>query len=219
MNMNEYILEEIKPLCITDAVKSAQKKFENYPITHFPVIENNKLLGSFGENDIQTIENKEDRLSTYAHLLHSFYADEKATVLELLKKFADNDANIIPVLNEFKDYLGYFDLRDVLDVFSTSPFMFEQSETLIIAKQKNDYSMSQIVQIIESNGGKLLGVYISETKLDMIQITVKFISKEINEIMQSLRRYDYKIISIHENDLYLEDLKNRSEYLQKYLEI
>jgi hypothetical protein len=110
-------------------------------------------------------------------------------------------------------------LRDVLDVFSTSPFMFEQSETLIIAKQKNDYSMSQIVQIIESNGGKLLGVYISEKKLDMIQVTVKFISKEINEIMQSLRRYDYKIISIHENDLYLEDLKNRSEYLQKYLEI
>ena len=53
----------------------------------------------------------------------------------------------------------------------------------------------------------------------MIQVTVKFISKEINEIMQSLRRYDYKIISIHENDLYLEDLKNRSEYLQKYLEI
>ena len=97
--------------------------------------------------------------------------------------------------------------------------MFEQSETLIIAKLKNDYSMSQIVQIIESNGGKLLGMYISEKKLDMIQVTVKFISKEINEIMQTLRRYDYNIISIHENDLYLEDLKNRSEYLQKYLEI
>ena len=219
MNMNEYILEEIKPLCITDAVKSAQKVFENHPITHFPVIEINKLLGSFGENDIQTIEKNEDKLDTYAHLLHSFCADEKATAIELLKIFADNDTNIIPVLNECREYMGYFDLRDVLDVFSTSPFMFEQSETLIIEKQKNDYAMSQIVQIIESNGGKLLGMYVSEKKMDTIQVTLKIISNEINEIMQSLRRYDYKIISIHENDLYLEDLKNRSEYLQKYLEI
>lgn len=219
MNMNEYILEEIKPLHPKDAVKSAQKVFENYPITHFPVIENNKLLGSFGEDDIQTIENKEDEIDTYTHLLHSFYADEKATVIELLKIFADNDTNIIPVLNQFKDYIGYFDLRDVLDVFSTSPFMLEESETLIIEKQKNDYSMSQIVQIIESNGGKLLGIYISEKQLDMIQVTLKVISNEINEIMQTLRRYDYKIISIHENDLYLEDLKNRSGYLQKYIEM
>lgn len=219
MNINEYILKEIKPLRLKDTVKSAQKVFENYPITHFPVIKNNKLLGAFSEDDIQTLENKESELGSYAHLLHSFFADEKVTMIELLKKFADNDTNIIPVLNEFKEYIGYFDLRDVLTIFSTSPFMREESETLIIEKRINDYSMSEIVQIIESNGGKLLGLYISEKKADMIRVTAKIISKEINEIMQTFRRYDYKIISMHENDLYLENLKNRSEYLQKYLEM
>ena len=217
--MNEYILEEIKPLRLKDKVKGAQKVFKNYPITHFPVIEDNKLLGSFAEDDIQTIENIEDELGNYAHLLNSFFADEKATVLELLKIFADNDTNIIPILNEHKEYIGYFDLRDVLDVFSTSPFMIEESETLIIEKLENDYSMSQVVQIIESNGGKLLGLYISEKNTDIIQVTIKVISNEINEIMQTFRRYDYKIISMHENDIYLEDLKNRSEYLQKYLDM
>ena len=219
MNVNEYILEEIKPLRLKDSIKSAQKVFENHPITHFPVIENNKLLGSFSEDDIQTLENKEDELNSHAHLLHSFFTDENATVLELLKIFADNDTNIIPVLNEYKEYLGYFDLRDVLDLFSNSPFMVEESETLIIEQLKNVYSMSQIAQIIESNGGQLLGLYISEKKKDFIQVTLNIISNEINEIMQTFRRYDYKIISMHENDMYLKDLKNRSEYLQKYLEI
>lgn len=217
--MNDYILKEITPLRLKDAVKKAQKVFKNYPITHFPVIEDNKLLGSFAEDDIQTIENKETELVESSHLLNSFFADEKATVLELLKIFADNDTNIIPVLNEQKEYIGYFDLRDVLDVFSTSPFMIEESETIIIEKLSNDYSMSQVVQIIEASGGKLLGLYISEKKADTIQITIKVISDEINEIMQTLRRYDYKIISMHENDIYLEDLKSRSEYLQKYLEM
>ena len=217
--MNDYILKEIKAFQLNDNLKKAQKVFKNYPITHFPIVENEILLGSFAEEDIQTIEDKESELAMYAHLMNSFFADEKATVLELLKIFADNDTNVIPVLNKDKKYIGYYDLCDVLDVFSTSPFMIEQSETLIVEKMESDYSMSEISQIIEANGAKLLGMYISEKHNSFVQITLKIVSEDINEIMHTFRRYDYKIISTHENDIYLEDLKNRSEYLQKYLEM
>ena len=219
MNINYYILEDIKALNLKSTVKSAQKLFKSYPITHFPVIENNKLLGSFSEDDIQTIENKDEELVAFSHLLNSFFADEKATVLELLKIFADNDTTIIPVLNKDKNYIGYYDLCDVLDLFSTSPFMIEESETLIIEKLENDYSMGEVSQIVEGNGGKILGAYISEKTNNFVQITLKVIAEDINEIMQTFRRYDYKVISRHENDIYLEDLKNRSEYLQRYLEM
>lgn len=219
MNITDYILNEIKPLKLKSSVADAIELFDNYPITHFPVIENNKLLGSFAEDDIHTTNKNDHELVEHAHLLNSFFADEKATVLELLKIFADNDTNIIPVLNKNKDYIGYYDLRDVLDVFSTSPFMIEESETLIVEKLENDYSMSEISQIIESNSAKLLGCYISEKKNDFVQITLKIVSSDIHEIMHTFRRYEYKIISMHDNDIYLEDLKNRSEYLQKYLEM
>ncbi|MGK0414093.1 MAG: CBS domain-containing protein [Polaribacter sp.] len=219
MNINDYILKEIKALTLKNTVRSAQKLFENYPITHFPLIENGKLLGSFAENDLQTIEHKENELVNYVHLLNSFFADEKATVLELLKIFADNDTTVIPVINNDENYIGYYDLRDVLDAFSTSPFMIEESETLIIEKLEDDYSMSEVSQIVESNGGQLLGLYISEKRSGLVQVTLKIVSKEINEMMHTFRRYDYKVISMHENDIYLEDLKNRSEYLQKYLEM
>lgn len=219
MNITDYILNEIKPLKLKSSVADAIELFDNYPITHFPVIENDKLLGSFAEDDIHTTNENNHELVEHAHLLNSFFADEKATVLELLKIFADNDTNIIPVLNKNKDYIGYYDLRDVLDVFSTSPFMIEESETLIVEKLENDYSMSEISQIIESNSAKLLGCYISEKKNDFVQITLKIVSSDIHEIMHTFRRYEYKIISMHDNDIYLEDLKNRSEYLQKYLEM
>jgi predicted transcriptional regulator len=219
MNINDYILKDIKALHLKDSVKSAQKLFKNFPITHFPLVENGKLLGSYAEEDMQIIENKEDLLKSYTHLLNSFFADEKATVLELLKIFADNNTTIIPVLNVDKNYMGYYDLCDVLDVFSSSPFMLEQSETLIVEKLDNDYSMSEVTQIVESNGGKLLGIYISERSNGFTQVTLKIVSDEISEIMHTFRRYDYKIISTHNSDIYLEDLKNRSDYLQKYLEM
>lgn len=219
MNINDYILNEIQPLTLKSSVGAAKLLFNNFPITHFPVIENNKLLGNFSEDDFHSSENNSEELVENAHLLNSFYADEKATVLELLKIFADNDTNIIPVLDKDKNYCGYYDLRDVLDVFSTNPFMIEESETLIIEKKESDYSMSEVSQIVESNGGKLLGVYISEQRSDTTQLTLKIVHQDINEIMHTFRRYDYEVISTHENDIYLEDLKNRSEYLKKYLEM
>ncbi len=219
MNINDYLLKDIKALGLQDSVNSAQKLFKNFPITHFPLVENGELLGSFAEDDMHTIENKEAILGSYTHLANYFFSDENATVLELLKIFADNDTNIIPVLNTDKNYIGYYDLHDVLDAFSMSPFMLEESETVIIEKLENDSSMSEVTQIVEANGGKLLGIYISEKHDSFLQVTLKIISDDMNEIMQNFRRYDYKIISSHQNDKYLEDLKYRLDYLQKYLDL
>lgn len=219
MNIAEHIINHLQPLQLKDSIEVAQHSFQQNPVTHLPVVENNLLMGCFSEEDIQILDFSTEEIGNQAHLLHSFFADEKATVLELLKIFADNDANIIPVLDQEKQYIGYYDLRDVLDVFSTTPFMIEESETLIVEKNENDYSMTEANQIVEANGGKVLGSYISEKSQEVVQVTLKIVAKDINEIMHTFRRYDYKIISMHENDIYLEDLKNRSEYLQKYLEM
>ena len=137
----------------------------------------------------------------------------------LLQIFADNDATVIPVLDHTKKYLGYYDLCDVLDVFASSPFMTEESETMLVETVENNFSMSRISQIVEANGGKLLGAYISEKKTGNVQVTLKIVSQEISEIIQTFRRYEYIILSSNENDSYLDDLKDRSQYLQKYLNI
>lgn len=219
MNINDYILKEIKSLAFTNLVKSAQKLCKDFPISHIFIVENNQLMGCFSESDIQTIENKNAQLSEYSDLINYFFADEKTSLLDLIKLFADNDCNIIPVLDEQKNYVGYYDLCDVLDIFSTSPFLHDESITLIVEQIEKDYSMSQVAQIVESNGGKVLGLFISEKRGDIVQITLKISFDDVHEIIQTFRRYDYQIITKHENDFYLEDLKNRSEYLQKYLKM
>lgn len=219
MNINDYILKDLKTLRLDSLVKSAQKQCKNFPITHIPVVENGKLVGSFAQSDVQTIENSEDEISNYSYLFESFFADEKATVLELLKLFADNDCNIIPVLNADKNYIGYYDLSDVLDVFANSPFLYDESATLVVEKNEKEYSMSEIVQIVEANNATLLGLYISTRKRDTVEVTLKVSTEDINEMIQTFRRYNYTIITEHKDDVYLEDLKDRSEYLQKYLKM
>lgn len=219
MNINDYILNEIKELTLDHTVKCAQKVCKDLPITHIPVVENGKLIGCLPESDIQTIENKNRELREYSYLLDHFYTNEKATLLDLITLFADNDCNLIPVLNKDMNYIGYYELGDILDAFADSPFLHNESETFIVEKNKTEYSMSEVSQIVEANNARLLGAYISSESMDTVQLTLKVTTEEANEIIQTFRRYNYNVITQHEDDSYLEELKERAEYLRKYLDM
>lgn len=219
MNMKEYILNDIKVLTLKSTIKRAQKMCKGLPITHIPVVENDELLGSISEADSQIIEDNESSVSDYSHLIDYFFAFEDVSILELIKLFADHETNIMPVLNKEKRYLGYFELNDVLDNFSSSPFLYSDGVIIVVEKTKKDFSASEVCQIVESNDGKLLGFYISSEVSDNTQATIKISSDDINEIIQTFRRYNYSVLSLHEDDFYLQDLKDRSDYLQKYLDM
>ncbi len=219
MTVTDYITKEIKPLTLNNTVAEAKELCKNFPISHILIVEQDNLIGCFIEEDIRSIDNTSSKLKEYNYLLNHFYTDEKASLLELISLFADNDCNLIPVLGENQKYIGYYYLSDVLDVFADSPFLHRDNETLIVEKLKKDFSMSQIAQIVESNKATLVGSYVSNETTDNIQITLKIASKDINEIIQTFRRYDYHVLTQHIDDEYLEKLRERANYFRRYLEV
>jgi hypothetical protein len=139
--------------------------------------------------------------------------------LDALEAFAQNSCNIMPVLNAQNQYLGYYELNDFIGIFNETPFFAEPGGVLIIETTTQDYSFSEISQIVESNDAKLLGAFISKMESGIIQITLKIGETGLNDVIQTFRRYSYNIISDHEDDTYVENLKERSEYLKKYLDV
>jgi hypothetical protein len=114
-------------------------------------------------------------------------------------------------------YVGYYELDDIIKFFHETPFLKEPGGIIVVQKPIIDYSMSQIAQIVESNNGRLLGLFVSEATSDLVQITVKISLGAMNDIIQTFRRYNYEIISEHQEDAYITNLKERSDYLDKYL--
>lgn len=217
MIMKEYILNEIAPLNLESRVESAQSLCKGFPFTHFPVVQDEALVGCISESDFQTIEDPTLPIKEYRHLIDNFSASDDDTILDLIKLFADNYCNILPVLDAKKTYLGYYELSDVLDMMSDSPFLHTNGFVLVIQHLKKDYSASQVSQIVESNNATLLGMYISYETSDNIEVTLKLDTEDLNEIIQTFRRYNYSVVTQHKDDAYLQDLKDRSNYLQKYM--
>ena len=219
MKLSEFIINDIKPLKISSKSGDLQELFNQLTFSHIPIRdENNRYIGCFSEADAYTFENNKP-LTEYKYALEGFFVNENMIWLDVLEAFATNSTNIIPILNEQNKYLGYYELNDIMNLFSESPFLSEHGGILIIEKELNDYSFSEISQIIESNNGKLLGAFISSTSSNLIQITLKISSTDLNTIIQTFRRYSYNIISGHDDDSYIENLKERSDYLKRYLNI
>lgn len=216
--ITDYINNDIKAITVDDTIESVQDFFADLSFSHFPVLENGIYIGSISGDDVETFD-AEKKILDYRYTLEGFYARKNMIWLDLLEIFARNHTNIVPVLDEKNNYIGYYDITDIIKFFHETPFLKEMGGIIIVEKNINDYSMSQISQIVESNNGKLLGMFVSSAEADKIQITVKIALGSLNDIIQTFRRYNYEIISEHQEDNYLNALKERSDYLDKYLNI
>lgn len=219
MKISEYISKDVHALTLNSSIGETKKLFNDLTYSHLPVVEGELLIGSIEESDIRTIENDDATIADYKYLLNDFFIRTSDNWMEILKLFAASETNILPVLTDDNHYIGYYELTDVLHFFNDTPLLNNEGFFLVIEKGQKDYSFSEIVQIVESSDAKLVGVFVSGYKNDLVRITLKITSENINEIIQSFRRYGYNLLTKHKEDLFLEELKDRSNYLQKYLNI
>ena len=218
MNIAQYILNDVTPLSTNDAVKEAQLVFNQLTFSHIPIFQDGMYLGCLSETDSHCFDAAKE-ISEYRYALEQFFVRKQTNWIDVLEAFAQNSSNIMPILNEKNEYIGYYELNDIINIFNDTPFLHELGSVLVVEKGIKDYSFSQISQIVESNNARLLGAFISNIENDVVQVTLKLNNAGINEIMQSFRRYSYNVVSEFAEDSYIKNLKERSEYLNKYLNI
>lgn len=216
--MKLEILNDISPLTTDSLVAEAQLLFNELTFTHLPVVDGFEYLGSISEFDIRTLDG-DKLIKEYIDIFDHFFVKEDVNELEIIENASKYHTNLIPILaeNDNNRYLGYVDLIGVVHAFGDSPFLSEYGKIIVVQKGITDHSFSEICQIVESNNAKLLGVYISNIEKDLVQTTIKLSDADFNAIIQTFRRYGYDIISDHYDDVFLSNLKERSRYFSKYL--
>ena len=214
--IKDYINSDFKAINSTDTVVEVQDFFHELTFSHFPVLEDGVYMGCIALDDVDTFD-ADKKIMDYRYTLEPFFARSTMMWLDVLEVFAKNHSNVVPVLDTNNLYLGYYELEDIIKFFHETPFLKEPGGIIVVRKAVIDYSMSQITQIVESNNGRLLGLFISEANAESVQITIKISLGAMNDIIQTFRRYNYEIISEHQEDAYITNLKERSDYLDKYL--
>jgi len=218
MYIQEHIITTIPVFEIKDTFEKVLEFFKDTTYSHVAIVEEGRFLGVFSENDAEALL-PETKIEKFRYELQSFFVRGETNWLDVLEAFARNEANLLPILNEKEEVVGYYDLTDIVAVFIDTPFFTDPGSILVVATGIKDYSFSEIAQIVESNNAKLIGGFITDTQNDIIQVTLKITTENYNKVVQTFRRYNYHILFGNSDDQFLEDLKERSDYLDKYLNV
>lgn len=218
MPLDQYIINDLRPFDVSAKIKELQEVFNQLTYSHVPIQKDGIYIGCLSETDVYCFDGNE-KVEDVLYAVEHFFVDQSAIWLDVLDTFALNDSNLMPVLDSNHNYLGYYLLIDIISLFRNTPFFSEPGGTIIVEKAYKDYSLSEICQIVESNNVKMLGVFVSKINNDMVQVIIKIENSGLSAIFENFRRYGYTIISGHEDDRFLKTLKDRSAYLNRYLNL
>ncbi|MEX0315138.1 MAG: CBS domain-containing protein [Allomuricauda sp.] len=218
MQIQSQIISTVPVFEVSETLEEVIRFFEETTFSHVAVTEDGIFIGLLSENDLACFEPKK-RIEDFRFELETFFVTKETAWLDVLEMFSRNETNILPVLDENQVILGYYDLEDIVSVFIDTPFFREPGGILVVSIGIKDYSFSEIAQIVESNNARLLGAFITDSQNDIVEITLKVGSENLNEVAQTFRRYNYNIVFGNSDDQFLEDLKQRSDYLEKYLNV
>ena len=218
MPLDQYIINDLRPFDVSAKIKELQEVFNQLTYSHVPIQKDGIYIGCLSETDVYCFDGNE-KVEDVLYAVEHFFVDQSAIWLDVLDTFALNDSNLMPVLDSNHNYLGYYLLIDIISLFRNTPFFSEPGGAIIVEKAYKDYSLSEICQIVESNNVKMLGVFVSKIRNDMVQVIIKIENSGLSAIFETFRRYSYTIISGHEDDRFLKTLKDRSAYLNRYLNL
>jgi acetoin utilization protein AcuB len=220
MLAGELITEDIPPLKVTDTVELALDWMEQFKVSHLPVVNDRKLIGLVSEADLLDYERPDEQINvSKLHLLKPAIHDYQHTY-DLVRLMTSLNLTLIPVTDDNDLYKGCITLKGLVHNISTMISVQNPGGVIVLEMNQNDYSVTQIGNIIEGNDAKILSLHVS-SKPDstQIEVTIKVNREILTGIIQTFNRYNYNVKASYTPSEYKDGLDDRLKQFLHYLNI
>lgn len=221
MLVNEILNTEIAPLRISDPVSLALAKLDLLHISKFVVVDSeNKICGMISIETLAEVLDEEIKLSELP-LDEIIYVPKSQHLFETTRQMFAHELYVLPVADSERNFLGLVRKREVLnalnDIFNLSSF----GSVITIELAKIDYTLSDIVRIIETENAKILGVAVQQPndELSAIRVSIKLNLEDSSVVSAALRRFGYVIVSEDRSESMESNFSDRADELIRYLDI
>ncbi len=219
----KYLISDVVPaLRTSDTGIKALNWMEVFRVSHLPIVNNEQFLGMISDTDIYDLNMAEEPIGNHKLSLIRPFVKQDQHIYEVIEMVSSMKLSLIPVLNEdSKKYLGLITLHDLVSYFSSLSAVSQPGAIIVLELNQNDYSLSEIAQIIESNDTKILSLYLkpqeNSTKLD---VTIKINRTEFASVLQTFNRYNYTIKASYMKDEIMDNYySDRFDSFMTYLNV
>lgn len=220
MIAEELITDSIVPLKTSDTGLKALSMMEEYRVSHLPIVNNEEFLGLISDTDIYDFNSPESPLWNHQLSLIKPFVSRDQHIYDVIKLISTEKLSLVPVLDEKLNYLGVITLSNLMQRLSKIGAIDNPGGIIILELNVNDYSLTEIASIIESNDAKILSCYVTSPKdSTKLELTLKVNKTDIAPILQTFNRYNYFVKAHYHETEFIDDLRNRFDSLMSYLNI
>ncbi len=215
----ELISDVITALKTSDSGTSALSWMDVFRVKHLPIVNHREFLGLISDSDIYDLNDPDEPVGNHNLSLQKPYVKEEQHIYEVIELLSRMELTLVPVLNHEKQYLGVITQEDLTRKFAHLSAMQQPGGIIELEMNQHDYSLSEISQIVESNNGRILSLYVASSDDNArLRVTLKINLTDLTSVMETLNRYNYTVVSSHMNSEDLDEFyQERFDVLLKYL--
>lgn len=209
---------EIPPLRTSDSGLKAIAWMEEFKVSHLPIVNNIEYLGILSEEDVFNLNSPEDPIGNHELSLEKTHVKNFQHVFDVLKIMTELNLTLIPVLNDKNEYIGCITQKEIVEHIARISSVRDPGAILILEMSQNDYKLSEIAQIVESENGKILNLYINSSEDSMkMDVTIKINKKDLSAIQNAFLRYKYNIKALYHESEIDDGMRDRFDMLMNFL--
>ena len=216
---SSFIDETIIPLKTSDSIYFAIDFFKEFSIRQLPVVQDNLCIGILSLDDIDDEDIYDLPILDYINLNYSF-ASNNDHIYEVMRAISEQASTLFPVLDENNNYIGSITLSSLFKNYVNCAAFIQPGSILVLEIDKKNYSLSEIARIVESENKVILSSLLSSNgESDVLEITLKLNSVQIQNLVTTFERFGYNIKATFDEEDFMDTLKNRYESLMTYLNV
>ena len=220
MFASKLIRDNVPPLKMGDTCGRALAWMEELRVNALPLIKGREFLGLVSKSSLSNPSLSNTTIREAELPLNRVFVYDNQHVYDLAKVASLHKLDIVPVLNNEQEYSGLVTVNDLVAYFAESKSVYMPGGIIILEMALKDYTMSQIAQIMESDGAHILSASVSATSNPQrIEVTIKIDKIDSSRILAGLYRYNYNVIASYNQSEHSDDLQNRYDSLMNYLSI
>ena len=210
-----------EPLQGTDAVSEVKGRMQKMGVKRLPVVDptTQKLIGQLSADRLP--DGESDAVVADLELDEAVKIYEGQHIFEAVRLMLQYELQFLPLVDDEWTFLGMISKQQVLQALSRMLNLAEEGSVVTVELEPIDFSISELVQIVETEGAKILGLTVEtpDSTQQTFHVSLKLNMKDISRVTAALKRYDYEVIVESENTVFGKDLEHRADELLKYIDM
>lgn len=224
MLVAEAINTDARILTSVDTVGKALEQMQELRVDKLPVINEatQKLDGQITRQAITEINAEQyDTSLSQVELEKPIMIFNNQHLFHAVQLMLEHEVRILPVVDREQICQGLIEKHQVLESLSKMLNLTEYGSVITVELSQQNFTLSEIVHLIETEGGKILGITVETptAEKESYKVSIKLNLQDVSRIASALRRYGYSILTETKSESSNIDLETRADEFLKYLDI